>query len=217
MRRLTLGLAVAGVLCLAGAFGFTATWVERTLSSDGMVSATMAHRIRQAQWGLLLAGAAGVVLAGVMARRAWALAAAVALSLSVGAAFVNTFYPRHLLFTPKRLVRVALGQELLLRDFKPQPTLRVASHEVLRARYPAINIHAHFSYPGLDTVKSAEELIAIMDACNVMQLVDLDGGFREEIERYARDTLAGGRRHIYEAEMKERRRTHGMPGHEATP
>ncbi|MCZ7418276.1 hypothetical protein O7605_01875 [Verrucosispora sp. WMMA2121] len=39
----------------------------------------------------------------------------------------------------------------------------------------------------------------------------------QEVERYARETLAGGRRHIYEAEMKERRRTHGMPGHEATP
>ncbi|WP_433351289.1 hypothetical protein [Micromonospora sp. CA-111912] len=39
----------------------------------------------------------------------------------------------------------------------------------------------------------------------------------QEIEREAREKLAGGRRHIYEAEMKERRRTHGMPGHEATP
>ncbi|MEV2241906.1 hypothetical protein [Micromonospora sp. NPDC049891] len=39
----------------------------------------------------------------------------------------------------------------------------------------------------------------------------------QEVERYARETLAGGRRHIYEAEMKERRRTPGMPGHEATP
>ncbi|MFD6660820.1 hypothetical protein ACFWDK_00395 [Micromonospora chalcea] len=39
----------------------------------------------------------------------------------------------------------------------------------------------------------------------------------QEIERDAREKLAGGRRHIYEAEMKERRRTHDMPGHEATP
>ncbi|MBM0276748.1 hypothetical protein [Micromonospora tarensis] len=39
----------------------------------------------------------------------------------------------------------------------------------------------------------------------------------QEIERDAREKLAGGRRHIFEAEMKERRRTHGMPGHEATP
>jgi hypothetical protein len=40
--------------------------------------------------------------------------------------------------------------------------------------------------------------------------------FREH-ERAVREALAGGRRHVYEAEMKERRRTHGRPGHEARP
>ncbi|RAN93855.1 hypothetical protein GAR05_05155 [Micromonospora saelicesensis] len=49
---------------------------------------------------------------------------------------------------------------------------------------------------------------------------EFDAGYYaafQEIERDAREKLAGGRRHIFEAEMKERRRTHGMPGHEATP
>lgn len=36
-------------------------------------------------------------------------------------------------------------------------------------------------------------------------------------EQALRDDLVGGRRHVYEAEMKERRRTHGRPGHEAEP
>jgi hypothetical protein len=36
-----------------------------------------------------------------------------------------------------------------------------------------------------------------------------------EVEKAARDELAEGRRHLYEAELKERRRTHGRPGHEA--
>lgn len=46
-----------------------------------------------------------------------------------------------------------------------------------------------------------------------------DGYYAEfrEMERRARDELAGGRRHLYEAELKERRRTHGRPGHEARP
>jgi hypothetical protein len=39
----------------------------------------------------------------------------------------------------------------------------------------------------------------------------------KELERAARDELASGRRHLYEAQMKEDRRTHGAPGHEATP
>jgi hypothetical protein len=37
------------------------------------------------------------------------------------------------------------------------------------------------------------------------------------MEKRARDELAWGRRHLYEAEMKEERRTHGLPHHEARP
>ena len=51
------------------------------------------------------------------------------------------------------------------------------------------------------------------------QLVEeFDDGYYAEfraLEKEARDDLAGGRRHLYEAELKERRRTHGRAGHEA--
>jgi hypothetical protein len=40
--------------------------------------------------------------------------------------------------------------------------------------------------------------------------------FREH-ERQVRDELQQGVRHVFEAEMKERRRTHGKPGHESRP
>ncbi len=49
---------------------------------------------------------------------------------------------------------------------------------------------------------------------------EYDDGYYEtfrQLERLARDTLAGGRRHLYEAELKEQRRSHGQPGHEARP
>ncbi|MGW4478966.1 hypothetical protein [Rhodococcus triatomae] len=36
-------------------------------------------------------------------------------------------------------------------------------------------------------------------------------------ERDGRDAVLGGRRHVYEAEMKEARRTHGRAGHESRP
>jgi hypothetical protein len=39
----------------------------------------------------------------------------------------------------------------------------------------------------------------------------------KDLERQAREQLAGGRRHLYEAQMKEERRTPGLRGHEATP
>lgn len=40
--------------------------------------------------------------------------------------------------------------------------------------------------------------------------------FREH-ERRVRDELQQGARHVFEAEMKEKRRTHGRPGHEGRP
>ena len=46
---------------------------------------------------------------------------------------------------------------------------------------------------------------------------EYDDGYYAEfraIEKAARDELAEGRRHLYEAELKEKRRTHGRPGHE---
>jgi hypothetical protein len=49
---------------------------------------------------------------------------------------------------------------------------------------------------------------------------DYDDGYWttfRELERIAREQLADGRRHLYEARMKQARRTVGRPGHEATP
>ena len=46
-----------------------------------------------------------------------------------------------------------------------------------------------------------------------------DGYYRlfQELDAKARDQLVLGRRHLFEAEMKEDRRTHGDPDHRATP
>ncbi len=49
---------------------------------------------------------------------------------------------------------------------------------------------------------------------------DYDDGYYSEFkaaEKRARDELLDGKRHVYEAEMKEDRRTHGRGGHEALP
>jgi len=39
----------------------------------------------------------------------------------------------------------------------------------------------------------------------------------EAAERRVRDELMGGRRHVYEARLKEENRTHGRAGHEPNP
>lgn len=49
---------------------------------------------------------------------------------------------------------------------------------------------------------------------------DYDDGYWSVFRRWeqeVRDRLLAGRRHVYEAQMKERNRTRGLPGHEARP
>lgn len=49
---------------------------------------------------------------------------------------------------------------------------------------------------------------------------DYDDGYYatfKQLEKLARDQLVQGRRHLFEAEMKEERRTHGAAHHEAVP
>jgi hypothetical protein len=76
-------------------------------------------------------------------------------------------------------------------------------------------------------VELAEEIEADLVGRNVLpgmwtfQIVEAyDDDYWSVFRRYdkkAREMLAGGRRHLYEAEMKERERTRGRSGHEATP
>ena len=69
----------------------------------------------------------------------------------------------------------------------------------------------------------ATELIGrnVLDGRWTFQIVEEydDGYYRafRELERQVRDHLLQGRRHIYEAEMKERRRTRGHRAHRARP
>jgi hypothetical protein len=61
----------------------------------------------------------------------------------------------------------------------------------------------------------------VAPGCWTFQLVEaFDAGYWEvfrDHERAVREALVGGRRHVYESEMKERRRTRGRPGHESRP
>jgi hypothetical protein len=69
----------------------------------------------------------------------------------------------------------------------------------------------------------AEDLLGrnILQGRWTFQLVEEydDGYYRafRDHEEKARSSLAEGRRHLFEAEMKEDRRTKGHPSHEATP
>jgi len=68
-----------------------------------------------------------------------------------------------------------------------------------------------------------EEVVGrnVLEGRGTFQVVEeYDDGYYtavKDAERAARDALIEGRRHIYESEMKERERTHGLRHHEARP
>ena len=82
--------------------------------------------------------------------------------------------------------------------------LRKAGHDDLAERI-ATEMVGRNVLPGRWTVQIVEEF---------------DDGYYADfkaLEELVRNQLMGGRRHVYEAEMKADRRTPGRAGHEATP
>src|SRR5437879_2525510 len=68
---------------------------------------------------------------------------------------------------------------LALKDFQPRSMLHVAEHKVERARFPVIDIHAHFSWSKgeeMTFLATPAQILPVMDRKNVRTMVNLTGG-----------------------------------------
>lgn len=74
--------------------------------------------------------------------------------------------------------------DLLLRDFRPRPMVRLAEHEVPRASTPAVDAHNHLGrwHDGVWRVQDVPALVDVLDACNVATVINLDGCWGDELE-----------------------------------
>ncbi len=74
-------------------------------------------------------------------------------------------------------------EELYLKDYLPRPCLVVPEHRVTRPRFPVIEAHTHLGrhFGQVEPALPVEQLLARMDALNVRAVVDLDGGWGEDI------------------------------------
>jgi predicted TIM-barrel fold metal-dependent hydrolase len=76
---------------------------------------------------------------------------------------------------------------LLLRDFRPEQMVKLPTQEVGRAAYPVVDVHNHLGRwhakgePAW-SVADVDELLGVMDDCNVAAIVNLDGGWDDELE-----------------------------------
>lgn len=74
--------------------------------------------------------------------------------------------------------------QLPLRDYDPYAMLRVPVTEVLRARFPVIDVHCHLN-DGIVMRKSTDprQFIHVMDQTNVKAAINLTGGWGEKLRR----------------------------------
>jgi predicted TIM-barrel fold metal-dependent hydrolase len=70
--------------------------------------------------------------------------------------------------------------ELLLREFQPRTALVTEDHTPPRARYPVVDAHNHLRR----ALDRPAELLELMDALNLRAIVDLDGGWGEQLDQH---------------------------------
>lgn len=179
-------LVLAGVLALAAAVLATPERLA-SLSGDGTVSKALIEKVRWLRLWAGLGGGFSLVIAVWIRFRTIAAMVVLAAVVVWAGSFTKKLYPHNLLSQPMQLARAALGDEMLLSQFDPQAKLVTPAHEVLRAKFPVINIHAHFRrwYQHW----SPDALIQMMGECNVQHIVDLDGelakSLRKEVETWS--------------------------------
>jgi len=70
--------------------------------------------------------------------------------------------------------------DLLLREFQPHTALITEDHTPPRARYPVVDAHNHLRR----ALDRPAELLELMDALNLHAIVDLDGGWGEQLDQH---------------------------------
>ena len=73
--------------------------------------------------------------------------------------------------------------DLTLREFNPRPELFAATSEIIGPKFLVIDAHNHLGpqFGGAWSEKPLAELLQVMDACGIHCLVELDGGWGEDI------------------------------------
>jgi predicted TIM-barrel fold metal-dependent hydrolase len=74
------------------------------------------------------------------------------------------------------------GRGLLLENFRPEPQLKVAQHLLTRAKFPVIDVHAHFRHRFHHSADQLQAFVELMDRHNIAMCVSLDGKLGDELE-----------------------------------
>ena len=74
-------------------------------------------------------------------------------------------------------------KDIRLFDYKPKSMLVVKETKVKKAKFPVIDAHNHLNRI-VNSETDAAEYVKIMDECNVKMVIDLDGGWGENLDKH---------------------------------
>jgi uncharacterized protein len=72
--------------------------------------------------------------------------------------------------------------DIILRDYQPKSMMVAEYHVPEKSKFPAIDVHNHLGKASGPRVLDPAALIAEMDAAGVAQVVNLDGGWGEDLK-----------------------------------
>jgi predicted TIM-barrel fold metal-dependent hydrolase len=76
------------------------------------------------------------------------------------------------------------GRELLLRKFRPRPSISVPQHPRLQAKFPVVDIHTHFRYRLRHSPEALDDFVQLMDRNNIAICVSLDGQWGDNLQEH---------------------------------
>lgn len=76
---------------------------------------------------------------------------------------------------------LAQAQTMSIEEYEPKSTLVVPQHPIKRAKYPFIDVHNH--QPRCVSPECVDKLIADMDSLNMGVMVNLSGGYGDNLKR----------------------------------
>ena len=76
------------------------------------------------------------------------------------------------------------GRELLLRNFRPVPMLKVPEHLLKRAKFPVVDLHTHFFHRLKHSPDQLEHFVELMNRHNIAVCVSLDGRLGERFDEH---------------------------------
>jgi predicted TIM-barrel fold metal-dependent hydrolase len=191
--QILLGFFSLGIIVTVVGLIFSPEFVEKNLSPINYLEEDQLNILSILQLSLIILGCVIVLGSSLIYRRKFLISKKgydliIVLSVLViflslfYSSYINSNYPSNILLKPgeySKILKLMLGNDILLSDFDPQSTLVVQRKYITKAKYPVIDMNFH-----LQSAFQTEEdrrvlipgnLIKSMDSVGLKIIVNTDG------------------------------------------